>query len=302
MPTTGAEAPPGPPSGAPAEAGWREVLAQLSAWLPALPVAPEWERHRAWRWVRQGARGGLEAVPHVHGIHLADLLGIDTQRERFDRNMRQFVAGLPANHVLLSGARGCGKSSLVKAALADYGAQGLRGIEIDKAHLGDLPEILTLLRPRPERFVLFCDDLSFDAADIGWTALKSLLDGSLTAPADNVLMVATSNRRHLMPDLFRDNLETRHSGDEIHPGEAVEEKVSLSDRFGLWLSFYAMDQDIYLAIAHQWAAALGAPASPDDPAFRRAALQWALDRSARSGRTAWQFARDWAGRQGLERL
>ncbi len=301
MPTTGAESGPAQPASSDSAAapGWPEVLAQLSAWLPPLPQAPDWACHRAWRWVRQGARGWLEAVPHVHGIHLADLLGIDEQRERFDRNIRQFVAGLPANHVLLTGARGCGKSSLVKAALADHGEQGLRVIEIDKAHLGDLPEILARVRARPEHFLLFCDDLSFDGADIGWAALKSLLDGSLTAPADNVLMVATSNRRHLMPDLFSDNRETRHQGDEIHPGEAIEEKVSLSDRFGLWLSFYPMDQDTYLAIACHWAAALGAPASRDDPEFRREALQWALTRSARSGRTAWQFARDWAGRKGL---
>ena len=295
MPTTGADcAPPDP-----AAADWTQVVAQLAAWLPPLPAAPDWERHRAWRWLHRGQRGTLVAVPHVHGIRLADLHGIDAQRDRFDRNIRQFIAGLPANHVLLTGARGCGKSSLVKAALAAYGESGLRVIELDKAQLGDLPDILELLRDRPEYFLLFCDDLSFDGVGGGWTVLKSLLDVSLTAPAANVLMVATSNRRHLMPDLFSDNRESRHDGDEIHPGEAIEEKISLSDRFGLWLSFYPMEQHTYLAIARHWAAALGAAPAPVDAAFEREALQWAMSRGSRSGRTAWQFARDWSGRQGL---
>ncbi len=276
-----------------------QVLRQLSAWLPAPASAPDWARHQAWRWVRRGQQGSLEPITVATTLQLSDLHGVDQQRARFDQNIRQFVTGLPANHVLLTGARGCGKSSLVKAALAAYAPQGLRVLEVDRTGLADLPDILAQVRDRPERFLVFCDDLSFDGTDHGFAALKSLLDGSVAAPATNVLVVATSNRRHLMPDLHSDNLATRHEGDEVHPGEAVEEKVSLSDRFGLWLSFYPMDQDTYLAVARHWAAVLGAPAPADGTAFQAAALEWALMRSSRSGRSAWQFARDWAGRQQL---
>ncbi len=276
-----------------------QVLQQLSTWLPTAASAPDWSAHVAWRWVRRGQQGALQPLPFHAGLALQDLHGIDDQRLRFDRNMRQFVQALPANHVLLSGARGCGKSSLVRAALTEYAAQGLRVIECDRQGLADLPEILARIAGRPERFLLFCDDLSFDTGDHGYTALKSVLDGSVAAVAPNLLVVATSNRRHLMPDLQADNQQVTHVGTEIHPGEAIEEKVSLSDRFGLWLSFYPMDQDTYLAIAAHWATALGA-APADAAAFRAAALDWALLRSSRSGRSAWQFARDWTGRQGLE--
>jgi uncharacterized protein len=276
------------------------VLSQLSAWLPKAAPVPDWDRYYAWRWVRRGQQGGLEPLPFSTMTRFEDLHGIEDQRTRFDQNIRQFLKGYPANHVLLTGARGCGKSSLVKAALQAYLSEGMRVIEIDKAGLAELPDILAIIRERTERFVLFCDDLSFEAADLAWTSLKSLLDGSLSAPAGNVLVVATSNRRHLMPDLHSDNTGTQHEGDEIHPAEAIEEKISLSDRFGLWLSFYAMDQSVYLKIASHWAAELGAaPAPEEQEMFRHEALQWALMRGSRSGRSANQFARDWAGRKGL---
>lgn len=280
-------------------ANLERVLAQLSAWLPPLAPPTDWSRYRAWRWVQRGGRGVLVPLAHTHAMDLTDLHGIDVQRERFDRNIRQFIAGLPANHVLLSGARGCGKSSLVKAALHTYADRKLRVVEVDVGGLQDLPDIVELLRGRPERFLLFCDDLSFDGGDLGWTALKSLLDGSLSAQADNVLMVATSNRRHLMADLHSDNQDTQHVGDEVHPGEAVEEKISLSDRFGLWLSFYPMDQQTYLAVARHWVSVLGVDPGASNAHFEREALQWSLARSSRSGRSAWQFARDWVGRSGL---
>jgi predicted AAA+ superfamily ATPase len=278
------------------------VLNQLSAWLPRPVPLPDWDKYYAWRWVRRGQQGGLDPLPFSAVTRFEDLHGIEDQRVRFDQNIRQFLKGFPANHVLLSGARGCGKSSLVKAALQEYMAEGLRVIEIDKSGLSELPDILALIRDRKERFVLFCDDLSFEAADLAWTSLKSLLDGSLSAPSGNVLVVATSNRRHLMPDLHADNEGTRYEGDEIHPAEAIEEKISLSDRFGLWLSFYAMDQTVFLEIAEHWATQLGAaPAHEEQDVFRHEALQWALMRSSRSGRSANQFARDWAGRKGLQK-
>lgn len=305
-PTTAADAAqgtdpadPGFPLAAGDRALLRQVLQQWSASLPALVAAPDWQAHLAWRWVRRIGQGGLQPIPVATTLRFADLLGIPVQVARFERNLRQFVAGLPANHVLLTGARGGGKSSLVKAALSGFAPQGLRVIEVDRQGLADLPDILALVRGRPERFLLFCDDLSFDHGDHGYTALKSVLDGSVAAGADNLLVVATSNRRHLMPDLHTDNQAVQHLGDEIHPGEAIEEKVSLSDRFGLWLAFHAMDQATYLAIARHWAAALGHPAGADPDRFQHEALEWALLRSSRSGRSAWQFARDWAGRQGL---
>lgn len=271
---------------------------RLIALWTAPPVSPQWAQHIAWRWVKRQGRGGLEPLVSHTLTTFDDLIGIDEQKARFERNIRQFVLGHPANHVLLSGARGTGKSSLVRAALTAYEADGLRVIEIDKAGMFDLPDVLTLLEGRPERFILFCDDLSFGADESAWTSLKSLLDGSIRGPGESVLVVATSNRRHLMPEDQEDNLKVQHRGTEIHPGEAIEEKVSLSDRFGLWLSFYPIDQDGYLKIARHWVEALGGETG--HPAFEHAALTWALMRSARSGRSAYQFARDWVGRAKLE--
>lgn len=265
-------------------------------------IAVDWKASNAFRWrvhhTQPGARGFLEPVKHVHKIALDDLLGIDRQKELIEQNTRQFIAGLPANSVLMTGARGTGKSSMVKALLNKYTSQGLRVIEVEKRDLPDLPDIVELIANRPERFIIYCDDLSFEAEEPGYKALKVILDGSVSTTSDNCLVYATSNRRHLMPEYMSENLETHRVGDEIHPGETVEEKISLSERFGLWVSFYPFDQDEFLNIVAQWLQRLGAKIE-DETAMRREALQWALARGSRSGRVAWQFARDYAGRTKL---
>jgi len=222
---------------------------------------------------------------------------IDGQKEKMQRNTEQFVRGLPANNVLLTGARGTGKSSLIKACLNAYSAQGLRLIEVDKSDLVDLPDIVDVVAGRPEKFMIFCDDLSFEDGEPGYKALKSILDGSVAASTPNVLIYATSNRRHLLPEYMKDNLSYTHTDDgEVHPGEVIEEKISLSERFGLWVSFYPFSQDEYLTIVAQWMASLGASPSVIDSA-RPEALVWALERGSRSGRVAYQFARDFMGQQ-----
>jgi predicted AAA+ superfamily ATPase len=272
------------------------VLGRLEASLPPLPAPPDWASAIAFRWRKSQGRGWLQAVRQPHPIRLADLENIDDQKARITVNTRQFVAGMPANNVLLTGARGCGKSSLVKAVLNEYADRGLRLIEVDKEDLVDLADIVDLLDGRPERFILFCDDLSFEAGETAYKALKSVLDGSVAAPPDNVLIYATSNRRHLMPEYFSENLETKRVDDEIHPGETTEEKISLSERFGLWISFYPFSQDDYLDIVRHWLRHFGVNEATI-AGSEREALNWALGRGSRSGRVAWQFARDLAGRQ-----
>jgi predicted AAA+ superfamily ATPase len=271
------------------------LLDRLEPLLPAPARLPDLGAHIAFRWRRRHGRGELLPVAHPHHIALKDLQGVEAQAKAIDANTRQFVEKVPANNVLLTGARGTGKSSLVKAVLHKYASRGLRLIEVEKHDLVDLPEIVDLVAEEPHRFVVFCDDLSFEADEPGYKALKAILDGSIAATSDNVLVYATSNRRHLMPEYMSENLETKYVDEEVHPGETVEEKISLSERFGLWVSFYPFDQDHYLAIARHWAEALGAPPA-DDEIFRREALQWALLRGSRSGRVAWHFARDYAGR------
>jgi uncharacterized protein len=272
------------------------VLERFEATLPPLLQQPDWTAAVAFRWRKRDGRGWLQAVPHPHPIRLADLDNIDDQKARITANTEQFVAGRSANNVLLTGARGSGKSSLVKAVLNEYSARGLRLIEVDKDDLVDLADIVDLLEGRQERFIIFCDDLSFDAGETAYKALKTVLDGSISAPPDNVLIYATSNRRHLMPEYFSENLESKRVDDEIHPGEATEEKISLSERFGLWISFYPFSQDDYLSIVNHWLRTFGVSEKVIADC-ERDALNWALGRGSRSGRVAWQFARDLAGQQ-----
>ena len=274
-----------------------KLLERIEPLLPPASAAPDWDAAITFRWRKHGRTGFLQAIKHPAPIRLQDLHDIDEQKSRIDANTRQFVAGQPANNVLLTGTRGSGKSSLIKALLNEYAPQGLRVIEVEKGELIDLADIVDLLEGRPERFIIFCDDLSFDAGDATFKALKVVLDGSLASAPDNVLIYATSNRRHLMPEYFEENLDSKRVGEEIHPGEAVEEKISLSERFGLWLSFYPFDQDAYLDIVAHWLASFGC-AADEIARAERDALNWALSRGSRSGRVAWQFAKDWAGTHG----
>jgi len=272
------------------------LLERLSTYLPATQQEVDWHG-LAWRWQVMNGRGYLQAVPHPHQIKLESICNVDAQKAEVVRNTAQFVSGFPANNVLLTGARGTGKSTLVKALLSEFAKDGLRIVEVDKQGLVALPEIVTQLRVRPERFIIFCDDLSFEATDPGYKALKVVLDGSIASTSDNVVVYATSNRRHLMPEYMAENLETQYVGEEIRPGETSEEKISLSERFGLWLSFYAFDQDEYLSVAAYWLAQYGIAEMNEE--VRLAALTFSLTRGARSGRVAYQFARDYAGRQAL---
>lgn len=273
-----------------------QLMARIESVLPQPIQAPDWAAAVAWRYrKRASGHGTLEPVRHVGAMRLSDLQEIDGQKEKIQRNTLQFVQGSPANNVLLTGARGTGKSSLIRACLNEYAPQGLRLIEVDKAELVDLPDIVDVVSERPERFIVFCDDLSFEDGEPGYKALKSILDGSVSAASPNVLIYATSNRRHLLPEYMKENLTYTHTAEgEVHPGEVVEEKISLSERFGLWVSFYPFSQDEYLTIVAQWLSSFGVPAS-DIEAARPQALVWALERGSRSGRVAYQFARDYAG-------
>ncbi|BDT66195.1 hypothetical protein os1_03540 [Comamonadaceae bacterium OS-1] len=273
------------------------LMQRIEAALPQPVSAPDWNAAIAYRYRRRGnGHGVLEPVRHIGHMALDDLKEIDIQKDKIQRNTLQFVQGKPANNVLLTGARGTGKSSLIKACLNTYAPQGLRLIEVDKADLVDLPDIVDVVADRPEKFIVFCDDLSFEDGEPGYKALKSILDGSVAASTPNVLVYATSNRRHLLPEYMAENLTYTHTDDgEVHPGEVVEEKISLSERFGLWVSFYPFSQDEYLAIVAQWLQSFGVDAAAI-AAARPESLVWALERGSRSGRVAYQFARDYAGK------
>ena len=275
------------------------MMERIERVLPQPLSEPNWDEAIAWRYrKRASGHGVLEAVRHVSDMNLADLQEIDRQKEKLQQNTLQFVQGLPANNVLLTGSRGTGKSSLIKACLNAYASQGLRLIEVDKEDLTDLPDIVDVVAGRSEKFIIFCDDLSFEDGEGGYKALKSILDGSVAASTPNVLIYATSNRRHLLPEHMKDNLTYTHTEDgEVHPGEVIEEKISLSERFGLWISFYPFSQDEYLTIVAQWLRSLGASEAVIQ-ASGPEALVWALERGSRSGRVAYQFARDCVGRMG----
>lgn len=275
------------------------LLTRLEVLLPRDAAPTDWGASIAFRWRKNNGRGQIDPVRQVHRISLKDLQGIDAQKDLVEQNTRQFVDGFPANNVLLTGARGTGKSSLIKALLNKYSSRGLRLIEVEKQDLVDLPDIVDRIYQRPERYILYCDDLSFEADDPGFKALKVVLDGSIAAASDNCVVYATSNRRHLMPEYMGENLGYKHVGEEIHPSETSEEKISLSERFGLWVSFYPFDQNDYLRIVAIWLEHFEI-SDVRSEAVERAALQWALQRGSRSGRVAWQFARDWAGRERMK--
>ena len=273
------------------------LVMRIESVLPQPLSPPDWNASLAFRYrKRSSGHGSLEPVRHIGSMGLSDLKEIDDQKEKIQRNTEQFVSGKPANNVLLTGSRGTGKSSLIKACLNEYSARGLRLIEIDKADLTDLPDIVDVVANLPEKFIVFCDDLSFEEGESGYKALKSILDGSIAAATPNVLIYATSNRRHLLPEYMTENLTYTHTENgEVHPGEVVEEKISLSERFGLWVSFYPFSQDEYLTIVAQWLSSFGV----DERAIAAArpeSLVWALQRGSRSGRVAYQFARDYAGK------
>ena len=275
------------------------ILERLSAYLPLAKEEVDWNA-LAWRWQVKQGRGYLKAIDHPHHIVLDSICNVDEQKSEIVRNTAQFVNGFPANNVLLTGARGTGKSTLVKALLSEFSKDGLRLVEVEKEDLVDLPEIVEILRNRPECFIVFCDDLSFEANEPGYKSLKVVLDGSISSTSDNVLVYATSNRRHLLPEFMAENLQTQYVGEEIRPGDTTEEKISLSERFGLWLSFYAFDQDEYLKVAEYWLMHFGISEMTQE--IRQAALLFSLTRGARSGRVAYQFARDYVGRSALKDL
>lgn len=280
------------------------LMDRLDAILPKPLVAPhDWSSAIAWRYRKQSTGSGvLEPVQHIAKIGFDDLIEVGGQKDKLFYNTAQFVAGQPANNVLLTGARGTGKSSLIRACLQHFAPQGLRLIEVDKDDLVDLPDIVSVIGNAPWHFIIYSDDLSFDEGEKGYKALKSILDGSVAAATPNVLIYATSNRRHLLPEYMSENLTYKHTPDgEVHPGEVVEEKISLSERFGLWISFYPFSQEEYLAIAEQWLRTLGCPAKHLAEA-RKEALVWALERGSRSGRVAHQFARDYVGKLGATKL
>ena len=276
------------------------LIDKLERLLPAQTSPVNWQA-TAWRWLKVNGKSQLQAILNPHQISLNNIHFVDKQKAEIVRNTRQFLAGLPANNVLLTGARGTGKSSLIKALLTEFSQKNLRLIEVEKHDLVQLPEIVSLIKKRADnanlKFIIFCDDLTFEANDESYKALKVVLDGSVSTVSENMLVYATSNRKNLMPEFMADNLATKHADGEIRPSDTIEEKTALAERFGLWLSFYAFDQDEYLAICKSWLATFDVVF---DDAASRAALSFTHTRGARSGRVAYQFARDYAGKLQLK--
>ena len=272
-----------------------KMLDRVERLLPPGQEPIEWKRALACRWRRQGHSGYLQEVSIPHRISLRDLYAIDDQKKLLDLNTRQFLFRYPYNNILLTGSKGTGKSSLIKALLNKYSKNGLRLIEVDKSDLHQLPEIIETISNEQYRFMIFCDDLSFGSDDDAYKSLKVALDGSVAGSSENVMICATSNRRHLMPEYMTDNLETKYRGEEIHASENVEEKISLSERFGLWIHFDGFTQDEYVKIVTYWVKKLSSGSiKPTDDVIRRS-LQWSLERGSRSGRIAYQFARNEVG-------
>jgi len=278
-----------------------QLLDRLEQIVPPIPAAIDWEDHIAFRWKHNGRQGYLQPIPRISKIKLADLHCIEKQKLQLDQNTKQFVNNLPANNALLWGPRGTGKSSLIKAILNEYSDQNLRLIEVEKRHLEELPDIAEQLYDRPEKFIIFCDDLSFEAGDASYKSLKVVLDGSINSTPENILVYASSNRRHLLPEYESDNADAQLIDTEIHYGEVVEEKISLSERFGLWLAFHPFNQDAYLSIVDHWLQELDIKIT-DQENMQKEALKWASLHGSRSGRSAWQFARDFSGKQQLSKM
>jgi predicted AAA+ superfamily ATPase len=278
-----------------------ELLDRLESRLPENDVKSILNTATANRWRKDNGRTHLQEVKHLSQIRLQDLQCLDRQKDIITQNTRQFLHGLPANNVLLWGPRGTGKSSLIKAILNEYSDDGLRLIEVERQHLVDLPDIAELLYQQKGRFIIYCDDLSFESNDASYKALKVILDGSVSDTPDNILIYATSNRRHLMPEYMSENQQSQMIEGELHMSEAIEEKISLSERFGVWLSFHPFNQTQYLSIVDHWVQKLNAN-NKDTEVMQKAALKWALEHGSRSGRVAWQFARDWAGKKQLAQL
>ncbi len=283
----------------------KRVLTSLEMLLPKPVARIDWHSCHAANWRRHSFAGYLEAIPNIESIHLDDLLGIEKQKYILETNTRQFLAGLPANNILLWGTRGTGKSSLVRALLHTYAPKGLRVLQVDKDDLIHLPDIVDEIKGEPYKFIIFSDDVSFEVGESSYKMLKSALDGSVYAPPDNVLIYVTSNRRHLIPEYESDNRGAMLVEGEIHHGETVEEKISLSGRFGLWVSFHPFSQDQYLVVVKQWLAKLcekNDAVLPWDQEVQEAAILWSQRKGDRSGRIAYQFASNWVGTKLLENI